>query len=156
MKLRTTPVDALSWVDLGYLYGILAARLSEPENNISHKAMPTWEQHENFVANKPYLGHYIIEENLGGKWMYIGCCYVTKQKEIGIFIQPAERRFAFGTWIVLDLMKRWEPGPFFANIALKNEGSVKFFKSLGFAELRRDEKQIVMVSDALLTRSDVA
>src|SRR5882724_9540483 len=51
----------------------------EPHENISHKRMPTWREHEDFVCSVPYAAWYLIcdEEPVGG-------VYLTRQREIGI------------------------------------------------------------------------
>ena len=42
----------------------------EPEANISHKAMPSWEEHVRFVESKPYEAWYFIDTEFGPrKWL---------------------------------------------------------------------------------------
>lgn len=64
------------------LYEFLGKR--RPEQAISHQAMPTPEQHANFVRSKPYRAWYLLEE--GGA--YIGAAYLTEMNEIGVFVLP--------------------------------------------------------------------
>jgi hypothetical protein len=65
--------------DYEFLYDLLLQR--NPDANISHKKMPTYEEHVNFVKSSPYSKWYIIE--VDGK--RAGTIYLTKQNEIGIF-----------------------------------------------------------------------
>src|SRR6185295_6171687 len=62
------------------LFKLLAER--DDTVNISHSAMPTWEQHIKFVDKKPYEKWFF---GLSGDTV-VGACYLTKQNEIGIFV----------------------------------------------------------------------
>ena len=66
--------------DLRFLFNLLKER--DPNTNISHKKMPTFTEHEQFVKSKPYSYWYIIK--LSRK--KIGTIYLSKNNEIGIFI----------------------------------------------------------------------
>ena len=53
--------------------------------NISHKKMPTYNQHVAFVSTKPYSKWYVILYNTNKA----GSIYLTSQNEIGIFIKKS-------------------------------------------------------------------
>ena len=66
--------------DAEFLYNSLKER--EGRVNISHKLLPTWEEHIEFVKNYDYITWDIIivdEEKIGN-------VYLTQLNEIGIFI----------------------------------------------------------------------
>ena len=47
--------------DYEFLYDLLAER--SPIINISHKKMPTYQQHVRFIKSKPYSKWYVIFHN---------------------------------------------------------------------------------------------
>jgi len=106
------------------LYSLLQERT--PNQSISHKQMPTMDEHVNFILDKPYKAWYLIVY----QDMIVGSAYLTKQNEIGIGIFKAFRRRGFGINAVKLLMEKHE-GPFLANINPNNKGSRKMFKTLG-------------------------
>lgn len=109
---------------LDVLHHLLAER--EPHQNISHKAMPTWEQHCAFVRSKPYAHWYLID--CGD---ITGATYLTHQREIGVGILRKHRGNGFARNAIRMLMER-HPGTFLANISPANSESIKLFTGLGF------------------------
>jgi RimJ/RimL family protein N-acetyltransferase len=98
-----------------------------PEMNISHRAMPSWNDHLAFIASKPYAHWYLIDV---GETDYVGAVYLTKQREIGIAILKRFQGFKYGPTAVRMLMER-HPGKFLANVAPKNYKSQQMFRELG-------------------------
>ena len=111
------------------LYRLLQER--EQHQCISHKALPSFINHLRFVQSKPYLAWYLVE--LGGE--IIGATYLTKHREIGIFLFNEHRYMGYGAKAVQLLMDA-HPGPFLANIAPTNPGSAEFFHNLGFRHIQ--------------------
>ena len=107
------------------LYQLLQER--EQHQCISHKELPSLINHLRFVDSKPYLAWYLVE--LGGT--VIGATYLTRQREIGIFLFREHQGKSLGAKAVQLLMDT-HPGKFLANIAPTNPGSSEFFKNLGF------------------------
>ena len=107
------------------LYALLAER--KPEQNISHKTMPSWEEHVRFVRSKPYNKWFLIEDN--NKWL--GAIYVTSRNEVGLHLFEEHTGNEAGSW-ALNKMKVMHKEPLLANIAPKNERSKKFFEKHGF------------------------
>lgn len=109
------------------LYRLLAERT--PEQSISHKAMPTWEQHFAFVnaVPHPYPHWYLLQE--GGE--FVGSIYLTERREVGLFLFESERGKGFGD-DALDQLQELHPGPMLANIAPFNTQSQRFFYDRGF------------------------
>lgn len=107
------------------LFALMRER--EPHESISHKVMPSWEDHCAFVASKPYAHWYIVEVD-----GYVrGEVYLSKQREIGVAIFKGQRGHGYGMDAVAQLM-RLHPGRFLANINPANEASLTLFKALEF------------------------
>ena len=45
--------------DARFLYLLLMER--DPKTNISHRKMPTYNEHRKFIASKPYKAWYVIK-----------------------------------------------------------------------------------------------
>lgn len=117
------------------LFDLLAERPSSAF--ISHKNMPTWEEHCAFVANHPYGVWYLIEGDEQGE--VVGSVYMTKPprpsvagNEIGIFIFQRFHGRGLATRAVKLLMEKHGSQRYLANIAPTNEASLELFKGLGF------------------------
>ena len=106
------------------LYDLLLERT--PEQSISHKRMPSLSEHAAFVQSRPYQAWYMIED---GDY-FVGSVYLSKQREIGIFIFSRFHGQSYGREAV-EQMKLLYPGPMLANINPANEGSIRFFEKLG-------------------------
>jgi RimJ/RimL family protein N-acetyltransferase len=135
-----------STVALSLLYAMLEER--GPEVNISHRKMPSWEQHVAFVSARPHPYWFLIYDK---EWVpaegsldsdtddfdeyCIGQIYLTNLREIGIqLFRHKHIREGYGTAAVTKLMELVQPrGPFFANVSPKNKVSQAFFESMGFS-----------------------
>lgn len=117
-------------VDVDFLYDVLKAR--PPEANISHREMPTPEQHKQFVHRRPYECWYIIQAQSqdGKETVRIGSTYITKAREVGIFVLQGYWGTGFAAR-ALELLRANHPGPLLANVAPGNERSHAFFKKAG-------------------------
>lgn len=96
--------------------------------NISHKKMPTYNQHVKFVMSQPYSKWYVIEQD----GHCIGSIYLSKQNEIGIFLIKNMRRKKIGQMALEIIMKKHPRKRFLANINPKNKRSIKFFTQNNF------------------------
>jgi len=112
--------------DLEFLYKLLEER--DLRTNISHKKMPTYEEHVKFVLSKPYTKWYIIllENNK------IGSIYLSKSDEIGIFLKKNKQNRGIGKSALILMMKKNPRKRYLANVNPKNKKSTKFFKQNGF------------------------
>ena len=108
------------------LWQLLVER--EPHQSISHKGLPTWENHLAFVRSRPYEAWYLIESGAGRT---VGAVYLTRQREIGVGILKAHRGLGFAEQAIAELM-HMHPGRFLANINPANFASINLFKKLGF------------------------
>lgn len=125
------------------LYEMLRQRSTEndPYVNISHRRLPTWQEHLRFFRSRPYRLWYFIREN----GLVAGYVYASHLNEIGIVLSPDYRGRGIGTWAVRTLTQRHGPLPpipsrrshrWLANINPANERSVAMFSKLGFVHLQ--------------------
>lgn len=113
---------------IGQLYLWLAQRT--PEQSISHKTMPTWTQHRQFVLAKPYKYWFLIETTDEPVTRLVGSIYITHKHEVGIHIDSADRGKGYGSQALAQL-REVVPGPLLANINPENEPSIAFFTRHG-------------------------
>lgn len=111
------------------LYQVLEER--EPQQCISHKSMPSMEEHLKFFMSRPYLFWYLVVVDD----VVVGSIYLSKQREIGIWILKDYQGFGHGPAAVTMLMAA-HPGKFLANINPANPRSVEMFSSMGFAHIQ--------------------
>lgn len=115
-------------IAVDHLYALLAER--QPHESISHRSMPTREQHFEFVRSMPYAAWYVFEGEDGG--ILAGSVYLTRQREIGVSVLRAHQGQGHGRRAVLEIMRRHAGGHFLANINPANEASIALFRKLGF------------------------
>lgn len=111
------------------LYQLLEER--DPSANISHKAMPSWEDHVRFVESKPYEAWYFIENAT-----IAGACYLSRQNEIGVAVFKAHQGNGYGPWAVQALMLKHGRRRYLANVSPHNERSAEMFEGLGFTHIQ--------------------
>jgi len=109
-----------------WLYELLKER--EPHQSISHKKLPTWEEHKKFVSFAQYKYWYLIftEHHV------CGSVYLTWQDEIGVCVFKQCQGHGVGPNAVALLMKNHPAKRFLANINPANNGSLSMFQRLGF------------------------
>ena len=121
IKLKT-----VSKSDYRFLYNLLMER--DTKANISHKKMPTYNQHVSFVSAKPYSRWYVI---LYGA-IKAGSIYLTSQNEIGIFIKKPFQSKQIGNIALHKLIQKNPKKRYLANVNPKNKKSILFFKNNDF------------------------
>lgn len=113
-----------------FLYNLLKDR---PEGvSISHRAMPTFDEHCAFMFSHPYEAWYLVENEAG----YVGAVYLSRQNEIGIHIRPEYQGYGVGPAAVQALMMRHGDRDYLANINPKNRRSIAMFYRLGFTHIQ--------------------
>ena len=125
-KIQTVTLKPVTSNDYRFLYKLLQER--DQRANISHKKIPTYNQHIKFVKSKPYSKWYVIFY----KNQRAGSIYLTKQNEIGIFIKKQMVRKTIrkeSLEILLNLNPRKR---YLANVSPRNKESIKFFKKNRF------------------------
>jgi RimJ/RimL family protein N-acetyltransferase len=120
----------ISKLDYRFLYNLLKER--DPKANISHKKMPTYDEHVTFVSSKPYAYWYVIEYN--GKKS--GSIYLSKSNEIGIFLRKSLTGKNIGRVALELLIKKTNKSRYLANVNPKNKKSLEFFKNNGFTMIQ--------------------
>jgi len=117
-------------VALVVLYALLRER--QPHVSISHREMPTFDEHERFVRSRPYAHWYLIEV----EDKYIGAIYLTHNDEIGIHIFGGSQDKGHGHAAVALLMKAHPRKRYLANINPANKRARSFLESIGFHALQ--------------------
>lgn len=105
------------------LFDLLLERT--PEQSISHLKMPTYDEHVAFVRSKPYQAWYLILH----QQVFVGATYLTRQREIGLFIFNAYQDKGFGSLALIEM--RCRHGEILANISPYNTASQEFFSKHG-------------------------
>jgi len=125
-----------------FLYALVRERLDEPDTNISHQRMPSWEEHMAFINRHPYrLWYMITEYSVTNPFDYVGYVSATVRNEIGIILARSARGRGIGPEAVRQFMAMHQPlpadpservGKWLANINPANARSIGMFKALGF------------------------
>ena len=125
MELKPVTVD-----DAEFLFDLLKQR--EGTVNISHKSLPDWEEHLQYVKKHDYQSWDIIwVENTR-----IGNIYLTKNDEIGIFIEKKLQFHGYGSKALEEFMKKNGKKRYLANINPTNYKSIQFFGKNGFTHIQ--------------------
>lgn len=134
--MRLIPVDPANEEHLRVLYDLLAERT--PEQSISHREMPTWEEHRRHVASKMHdyaAGRHkdwCLIQNAAG---IVGAVYLTNNKEIGISIFREFQRHGFGPAAVRMMMEKHALKMAIANVNPANHPSIAMFEKRFNAKL---------------------
>lgn len=108
-----------------FLYGMLRDR--PPEANISHRNMPSYDDHCRFVQNHPYSAWYMLTHNAE----LIGSIYLTTSDEIGVSLIPSFQGKGYAKEAIEVLMAKHPRKRYLANVAPGNEASHKLFSKMG-------------------------
>lgn len=130
---------------LEFLYELMRER--DPEINISHSTLPSFEQHRQFVTRRPFRLWFLIERAPVGNEppAWLGYVSATHRNEIGIVLRRQYRGNGFGPEAVGLLTKIHKPlpaepsernGSWLANIAPTNAHSRHMFEKLGFTKIQ--------------------
>ena len=120
---QVTKNDAL------FLYDLLKNK--DPNANISHKKMPSYDEHVEFVMSKPYTNWYVIEYDKKN----VGSIYLSKQDEIGISINNDYEYDQIVKSALKLLMKLNQRKRYLANVGPKDVKSQEFLLKNGFTSL---------------------
>jgi len=125
MELKPVTAD-----DAEFLFDLLKQR--EGTVNISHKSLPDWEEHLQYVKKHDYQSWDIIwVENTR-----IGNIYLTKNNEIGIFIDKKLQFHGYGSKALEEFMKKNGKKRYLANVNPTNYKSIQFFGKHGFIHIQ--------------------
>lgn len=117
-------------IALAVLYALLKERT--PEQSISHREMPTFEQHEDYVSCRPHPHWYLIEAD----GAYVGSIYLSDNDEIGVFLFARCQHEGYGRRAVELLIQAHPRERYLANINPENQRSIGFFGKLGFHHIQ--------------------
>jgi RimJ/RimL family protein N-acetyltransferase len=131
---KRLPGGSISETTLRFLYELLGAR--EPHVNISHREMPTFRQHRDFVESCPYANWWLVMLERGDGAERIGATYLTDLNEIGIHLVPWAAGKGYGSIVVEEIIRRHPGRRFLANIAPSNEASIALFAKFGFQHIQ--------------------
>ena len=95
MELKDVTID-----DAKFLYELLKQR--EGIVNISHKSLPTWDEHIDYIKNHSYQSWNIIWNDD----TRIGNIYLTERNEIGIFLDKKYQSNGYGSEAIDEFMKK--------------------------------------------------
>ena len=115
--------------DTLFLYDLLKNK--DPNANISHKKMPSYDEHVKFVMSKPYTNWYIIEYDKKN----VGAIYLSKQDEIGISVNNDYEYDHIVKPALKLLMKLNQRKRYLANTSPKDVRSQEFLLKNGFTGL---------------------
>jgi len=116
--------------DAEFLFDLLKQR--EGTVNISHKSLPDWKKHLQYVKKHDYQSWDIIwVENTR-----VGNIYLTKNDEIGIFIDKKSQSKGYGTEALDEFMKKNGKKRYLANINPTNYKSIQFFGKHAFTHIQ--------------------
>ena len=125
MVLKPVTID-----DAKFLFDLLKQR--QGIVNISHKSLPTWEEHVEYIKNNTYQSWDII-------WVdnvRIGNIYLTDRDEIGIFLDKEFQSNGYGSIAINEFMKKNGKKRYLANINPTNYKSIQFFGKHGFIHIQ--------------------
>ena len=125
-KLSSISLRIVRDSDSKFLFELLKDR--DPRANISHKKMPSYNEHLKFIKSKPYTKWYII---LKSKYR-IGSIYLSKNDEIGIFLSKKYQGKNIGNDALKELIRKNPRERYLANVNPKNKKSSIFFKNNNF------------------------
>lgn len=122
------------------LYTLLSER--KKYQNISHKKMPTWEEHVAFLNSKPYKAWYVIYKDTD----FVGSIYLSNDNEVGLFLREIFSHQGIGKIALRMLLRQHKERAYYANIAPYNSASLAFFANMGFQmhkTLRAEDDSVI-------------
>lgn len=111
------------------LYRLLAERGDEV--HISHRKMPNFNEHVEFVESDPYEAWYFICDPDP-----VGACYLSRQNEIGVFVFAEHQKKGYARSAIKALIEKHGPGRYLANVSPKNKSSRFLFNGMGFRHIQ--------------------
>ena len=122
--MELSPITGTSG-ECAFLYQLLIERPAEA--CISHKVMPTYDAHCDFVDSYPYSAWYLVVD--GG--LSVGAIYLSMLDEIGIAISREMQGRGYAQAAIMALMAKHPRKRYFANVAPGNAVSHKLFGRIG-------------------------
>jgi|TARA_B110000014_G_C20117672_1_gene590846 RimJ/RimL family protein N-acetyltransferase len=120
-----------------FLFELLKER--DPRANISHKKMPSYDEHIKFIKSKPYTRWYIILKSKER----VGSIYLSKNDEIGIFLSKEYQKKNIGNTTLVELIRKNPRKRYLANVNPKNKKSSTFFKKNNFKLIQHTYEMVL-------------
>src|SRR5262245_32251814 len=86
-----------------FLYALMKER--PPESTIAHRRLPSFEEHQAFMALKPYRAWCLVEAE-GSR---VGAVTLTPNNEVGVFILREFHRRGYARAALQELMLAYQP-----------------------------------------------
>ena len=98
--------------------------------NISHKKLPSYNNHVKFIKSKPYAKWLLIE----CREKILGSVYLSKNNEIAIWIKKSVRDYKMTICkkILQEIITKFTRKKYFANLNPRNKKMIDFYKKNGF------------------------
>lgn len=140
MKLETMRIflrDVHFSADIHYHIDVLFKLLKERTKvqSISHKTMPPYAKHVDFVVSRPYKHWYIITLRHDIDYA-VGSIYITHKNEIGIAIFKKYQGQGLGSEALKMISEMYPNAQLLANINPNNKRSIAFFRKHGFEHIQ--------------------
>lgn len=100
--------------------------------NISHRRVPTPQDHRRFVRSKPYRQWSFVR--VDGR--IAGAIYLSKLNEIGFFLFRAHRGKGLEAEILRTYLTRMRGRRLLANVSVNNPSYARLFRGLGFRPIQ--------------------
>ncbi len=117
-----------------YLYALLKER--EDYVNISHKELPSFQNHVDFIASNPYKEWKFIYTDTKHGERLCGAYYITKHNEIGLFMFKLYQGQGLGKEALAKIIDEHKGERLLANINPANTKSIGLFGSFGFKHIQ--------------------
>ena len=143
-KLPAIHIRSVIDSDFRFLFNLLKERSST--ENISHKKMPTYNEHKKFVKSKPYSSWYLVVHSN----KKIGSVYLSKNAEIGIFLKKEFQAHDIGKKVLEMIIQKNPRKRYLANINPKN---IKFKPAINI--IKKVTSRILSKNNKLYIKTNI-
>jgi GNAT superfamily N-acetyltransferase len=111
-----------------FLYDLLTER--KPFENISHKKLPSYNNHVKFIKSKPYAKWLLIE----CREKILGSVYLSKNNEIAIWIKKdiKDYKMKIRKKVLEEIITKFTRKKYLINLNPRNKKIINFYKKNGF------------------------
>ena len=111
-----------------FLYDLLSER--KQFENISHKKLPSYNNHVKFIKSKPYAKWLLIE----CREKILGSVYLSKNNEIAIWIKKdiKDYKMKIRKKVLEEIITKFTRKKYLINLNPRNKKIINFYKKNGF------------------------
>ena len=111
-----------------FLYDLLSER--KQFENISHKKLPSYNNHVKFIKSKPYAKWLLIE----CREKILGSVYLSKNSEIAIWIKKdiKDYKMKIRKKVLEEIITKFTRKKYLTNLNPRNKKIINFYKKNGF------------------------